>query len=153
MHQPNKNLNLAKPPTSVKAPLALRNYEEIVADLKNEIIPSMLETKTQGGAKLTFIPWYNAVRLLDYYAQGWEGHVKEMVVTGDRLFLTYALTIHALDRSVTREATGTETLKEPVPKNPGQMRELAYGDPSSNAESMAFRRAAAKHGLGLYLYY
>jgi hypothetical protein len=33
------------------------------------------------------------------------------------------------------------------------MRELAYGDPSLNAESMAFRRAAAKHGLGLYLYY
>ncbi len=30
--------------------------------------------------------------------------------------------------------------------------ELAYGDPSSNAESMAFRRAAAKFGLGLYFY-
>jgi hypothetical protein len=30
--------------------------------------------------------------------------------------------------------------------------ELAYGDPSSNAESMAFRRAAAKFNLGLYLY-
>ncbi|QYO62305.1 hypothetical protein [Leptolyngbya sp. 7M] len=30
--------------------------------------------------------------------------------------------------------------------------ELAYGDPSSNAESMAFRRAAARFGLGLYLY-
>jgi len=31
-------------------------------------------------------------------------------------------------------------------------REIAYGDPSSNAESMAFRRACAKFGLGLYLY-
>jgi hypothetical protein len=71
----------------------------------------------------------------------------------DRIFVTYTVTIHASDRSVTREATGTEVLKEPVPKNPTQMRELAYGDPSSNAESMAFRRAAAKHGLGLYLYY
>jgi len=30
--------------------------------------------------------------------------------------------------------------------------ELAYGDPSSNAESMAFRQATAKFGLGLYLY-
>jgi hypothetical protein len=28
----------------------------------------------------------------------------------------------------------------------------SYGDPSSNAESMALRRAAAKFGLALYLY-
>jgi hypothetical protein len=27
-----------------------------------------------------------------------------------------------------------------------------YGDPSSNAEAMALKRAAAKFGLGLYLY-
>jgi hypothetical protein len=28
-----------------------------------------------------------------------------------------------------------------------------YGDPSSNAEGMALKRAAAKFGLGLYLYH
>jgi len=28
----------------------------------------------------------------------------------------------------------------------------SYGDPQSNAESMAFRRAAARFGLGLHLY-
>jgi hypothetical protein len=27
-----------------------------------------------------------------------------------------------------------------------------YGDPSSNAEAMALKRAASKFGLGLYLY-
>jgi len=33
------------------------------------------------------------------------------------------------------------------------MEELrGYGDPSSNAEAMALKRAAAKFGLGLYLY-
>lgn len=54
-----------------------------------------------------------------------------------------------------REATGTEELKElTTDKTTGETitRELAYGDPSSNAESMAFRRAAARFGLGLYLY-
>jgi hypothetical protein len=45
---------------------------------------------------------------------------------------------------VYREATGTEE----EPDDDQQM----YGDPSSNAESMALRRAAAKFGLGLYLY-
>ncbi|MGC9506191.1 hypothetical protein [Baaleninema sp.] len=45
------------------------------------------------------------------------------------------------DGMVVRHATGTEELNC-----------NSYGDPSSNAESMAFRRAAAKFGLGLYLY-
>jgi hypothetical protein len=43
-----------------------------------------------------------------------------------------------------REATGTE--EEPDED------EKMYGDPSSNAEAMALKRAAAKFGLGLYLY-
>jgi hypothetical protein len=140
-------------PQPSKEPLEGRTYAEIIKDLKKELPEKMLETKKQGGATLSFIPWHGVVRVLDYYAPGWEGEVKSVTTTADRIFVTYAVTIHASDRSVTREATGTEVLKEPVPKNPTLMRELAYGDPSSNAESMAFRRAAAKHGLGLYLYY
>jgi mRNA interferase HigB len=42
---------------------------------------------------------------------------------------------------VWREATGYEPLNV-----------KGYGDPTSNAESMALRRAAAKFGLCLYLY-
>jgi hypothetical protein len=140
-------------PKPSQEPLEGRPYAEIIKDLKKELPEKMLETKKQGGATLTFIPWHGVVRILDYYAPGWEGEVKNIATTADRIFVTYTVTIHASDRSVTREATGTELLKEPVPKNPTLMRELAYGDPSSNAESMAFRRAAAKHGLGLYLYY
>jgi hypothetical protein len=51
--------------------------------------------------------------------------------------------------------TGTEMLKELAKgKDTGELvsREIAYGDPSSNAESIVLRRAAAKFGLGLYLY-
>jgi hypothetical protein len=74
-----------------------------------------------------------------------------MHTTGDRIFITYRLTIHAQEGNFSREATGTEVLKE-VNARTGEIRELAYGDPSSNSESMAFRRAAAKFGLALHLY-
>jgi len=49
--------------------------------------------------------------------------------------------IEAKDTSITRMATGSETLDTD-----------SYGDFQSNAESMAFRRAAARFGLGLHLY-
>jgi hypothetical protein len=94
-------------------------------------------------------------KLLDFYAPGWEGQVVGMHATGDRFFVTCRITIHATEGTFSREATGTEVLKEEVTdKRTGDrfLRELAYGDPSSNAESMAFRRAAAKFGLGRYLY-
>jgi len=51
---------------------------------------------------------------------------------------------------VYREATGSEELKTTTRDD--EIKEIAYGDPSSNAESMAFRRSAARFGLGLYLY-
>lgn len=70
-----------------------------------------------------------------------------MGMTSDRLFLVGRLTIITTEGHISREATGTELLKQTDGES-----ELAYGDPSSNAESMAFRRAAAKFGLGLYLY-
>ena len=71
--------------------------------------------------------------------------------SSDRIFLTGRLTIPTAEGNIYREATGTEELKR-TDKETGDILELAYGDPSSNAESMAFRRAAAKFGLGLYLY-
>jgi len=51
------------------------------------------------------------------------------------------VSIPCLEGVVWREATGTED---------GELR--GYGDPSSNAEAMALKRAASKFGLGLYLY-
>jgi len=86
-----------------------------------------------------------------------------------RFFLPGRLTIPTAEGNIYREATGTELLKEDkdvwIGEKPNRQklkddlgrpvtesRELAYGDPSSNAESMAFRRAAARFGLGLYLY-
>lgn len=141
----------------------------ILADLSKPIPKKYLDTRRQGKAILTFIPWFNVPKLLDRCAPGWEGSITQLHTTADRLILTYRITIHAHEGSFSREATGTELLKEDkeiwLGEKPNQTplkdelgrhatesRELAYGDPSSNAESMAFRRAAAKFGLGLYLY-
>lgn len=118
-----------------------RPIAEILTDLSRPIPDRLLQTRKQGSATLTYVPWINACKLLDFYAPGWCGAVTHVHTTADRLFLTYQISIFAEEGIFTREATGTELLKCG-----------SYGDPSSNAESMAFRRAAAKFGLGLHLY-
>jgi hypothetical protein len=128
---------------------------QIQAALSRPLPASMLATRKQGGQNLTYIPWHVANKILDKYALGWQWEIRNIQTTGDRLFLTGRLSIPTSHGVVYREATGTEELKETVTdRKTGEViiREIAYGDPSSNSESMAFRRAAARFGLGLYLY-
>jgi hypothetical protein len=101
----------------------------------------MLATRKQGGTVLEYIPWHTAVKILDKYAPGWTWEVRTVSVAGDRLVLVGRLTIPTSEGNIYREATGTEFLDC-----------SSYGEPSSNAESQAFRRSAAKFGLCLYLY-
>jgi hypothetical protein len=123
----------------------LRSISDIISDLSKPIKARHLKKKMRGGQVLDFIPWYHAVKYLDLHAPGWSYEVRNTVWnTEGRLVLTVRLSIPCLEGLVHREATGTE--EEP------EEGERMYGDPSSNAESMALRRAAAKFGLGLYLY-
>ncbi len=142
---------------------------QITAALSRPLPRSILQQRRQGGTTIDYLPWYEANRILDKYCPGWTWEIRQIVTTGDRLFLTGRLTIPTAEGTVYREATGTELLKEEKAIWVGdpdhrqmlkdeydrpvtEPKELAYGDPSSNAESMAFRRAAARFGLGLYLY-
>lgn len=142
---------------------------QIITALSRELPSSMLESRRQGGKEIKYISWHTVNRVLDKYAPGWTWQIQKIATTSDRIFVVGRLSIMASDGQFFREATGTELLKEdkeiwigdkdnrqPVKdelgRNRTELRELAYGDPSSNAESMAFRRAAAKFGLGLYLY-
>ena len=118
-----------------------RTLGEITADLARRIPERLLEHKTRGGQRLTYIPWYRAQKILDHYAPGWSGSVVSITTTRERVFVVYRVTIPTAEGAVSREATGTELLDC-----------SSYGDPTSNAESMAFRRACARFGLGLYLY-
>lgn len=124
-----------------EAPVYRRPFREILNDLSKPIPDRFLKTKEIKGTRLTYIPWYQAIRLLDWYAPGWCYEVRNVTPIGDQTVLTVRLIIPAAEGDVWREATGIE--EDEV---------SGYGDTSSNAESMALRRAAAKFGLGLYLY-
>lgn len=142
------------------------SLSQIQAALSRPLPKSVLASRKQGGATIFYIPWYTANKILDKYAPGWTWEIRTLQLSKDRLFLVGRLTIPTREGTIYREATGTELLKDAkVIKdqdgNPYRDEydrpltdavELAYGDPSSNAESQAFRRAAAKFGLGLYLY-
>lgn len=114
---------------------------QIEAALSRPLPKSLLSSRKQGGKEIYYIPWYEANRILSKYAPGWHWSVDRIITTDSKLFLWGTLTIPTAEGIVARSATGQEDL------NCG-----SYGDPSSNAESMAFRRAAARFGLGLYLY-
>ena len=128
-----------KPPRPYTRPAA-----DILADLSKPIAPQHLKSKSKGGTKFQFITWYHAIRYLDYFAPGWCSEVRGVHWFGERLIVTVRLSIPCAEGWVFREATGTE--EEP------DEGEKMYGDPSSNAEAMALKRAAAKFGLGLSLY-
>lgn len=135
----------------------LRSIAEIIEDLSKPINPKLLKHKpaaNNSSQKLKFIEWHTAVRYLDRYAPGWTydiefGPIMPMPekLPNDKkqhrgkVFVKATISIPCSEGIVSRSATGMEDVVV-----------TGYGDPSSNAESMAFRRAAAKFGLGLYLY-
>ncbi|MFN6965232.1 MAG: Rad52/Rad22 family DNA repair protein [Pyrinomonadaceae bacterium] len=132
--------------------------KEIIENLSREIPKRLLKTKPAGGGgnqKLTFIEWHTAVKFLDLYAPGWcyDVSVAGILPAPERLpndkkshrgkvIIKATISIPTADHGVvSRSSLGIED--DVV---------TGYGDPSSNAESMALRRAASKFGLGLYLY-
>jgi len=118
----------------------MATYAEIQAELKSPIPAEMLRQRQQGGQTLTFLPWYNCSTLADERAPGWSGEARVQDL-GDAVAVIYRITVPADDGNVVREAIGYEAKST-----------SSYGDPTSNAEAMAFRRAWAKHGLGSSLY-
>lgn len=126
---------------TVEAKGEIRSIREIVKDLSKPIAQKHLRKRRQGGKEILYLAWHDAVKYLDHFAPGWCYEIRSIDSIGGKLILTIRLSIPSLEGIVYREATGQEdeTLD-------------AYGDSSSNAESMALRRAAAKFGLGLALY-
>lgn len=121
--------------------LGLRSISDIVRDLSKPVAVRHLATRKQGGKEILYISWATAAMYLDYYAFGWSYEIRSIVWTEDKMIVTVRISIPCLEGVVFREATGQEDLQG-----------VNYGDSSSNAESMAFRRAAAKFGLCAYLY-
>ncbi len=119
----------------------LRSIREIVKDLSKPIAQKHLRKRRQGGKEIIYLAWHDAVKYLDHFAPGWCYEIRSIDSVAGKLILTVRLSIPSLEGIVYREATGQED--EDLE---------SYGNSSSNAESMALRRAAAKFGLGLSLY-
>jgi hypothetical protein len=120
---------------------AQRSINDIIADLRKPIAAEHLKQKKAGGNQITFLPWYNAIKYLDFFAPGWSYRITGVHHAGQNVVVVAEISIPTSDGVITRQATGIEDDDKE-----------GYGDPSSNAESMALRRAAAKFGLALYLY-
>jgi len=118
-----------------------RTIADIITDLSKPIPDRLLKTKTVGGQKIRFIPWYTAVRFLDLYAPGWSYEIRSVTGVADQLIVVARISIPCTEGIIYREATGIEDITV-----------KGYGDAASNASSMAMRRAAAAFGLGLHLY-
>jgi hypothetical protein len=118
-----------------------RSIREIISDLSRPVNPQRLKQRQQGGKNLDFLPWYQAVRYLNNFAAGWTYEIRSVSELRDMCVVTVRITIPSSDGPVWREATGIEPFDV-----------KGYGDPVSNAASMALRRAAAHFGLALGLY-
>lgn len=130
------------PETKIKT---YRPFAEIQADLKKPIPAKKLKSRKQGGQNIQYVAWYDVVQFLDYYAPDWTYEVRNITFAPNgRIATTVRISIPCAEGVVYREAIGTE-----VPETKDSK---MFGDICSNSESMAFRRAAAKMGLALYLY-
>jgi hypothetical protein len=128
---------------------------QIQSCLKRQLPPTMLKKLPADKGNAQYLPWHIVNQVLDKYCPGWNWEIKDTQTSRDRIFIIGRLTILTSEGYVYREAGGTEELKrQAYDSKIGKYieKEIAYGDPLSNAESMAFRRCAARFGLGLYLY-
>jgi hypothetical protein len=122
----------------------MKTIDEILKSFNNPFTEYLEQkpvySKGSKSGNVDFIPWHYLCDILDTHAPGWEWDIT-CDYHGDRTVVTGRLTIHGSDRSLTRAATGNET------NDCG-----SYGDPVSNAEAMALRRACAKFGIARYLW-
>ncbi|XP_071703489.1 DNA repair RAD52-like protein 2, chloroplastic [Rutidosis leptorrhynchoides] len=142
----NNSKGVSVPNSNYMVPLDLssssitRPLVEILRDL-NKRIPDNIIVNTNNSA---FIPWYHANRMLSFYAPGWCGEIRDVIFsdTGS-VTVVYRVTVRGSDGEAHRESTGTvfsSTIGENV-------------DPVAAAEEIAFGKACARFGLGLYLFH
>jgi len=136
-----KDENIAEELDSKNVSTELRSIREIVKDLSKPVAKRHLRSRKQGGKEIQYIAWHDAVKYLDHYAPGWSYEIRSINSVGGKLIMIVRLCVSCAEGVVYREATGQEDEATD-----------SWGDSSSNAESMALRRASAKFGLGLYLY-
>lgn len=99
----------------------------------------LIRTRQQGGAELSYLEWFTVNRLLDERAPGWCGEVRSVTTAGETVIVAYRISVPTEQGWLHREAVGSDQLGSGF-------------DPVASAEQQAFKRAAARFGLGLELY-
>lgn len=137
---PNSNymVPMDKPSSCLTRPLA-----EILRDLNKRIPDNIIKDHGNNDPHSTFIPWYHANRMLSFYAPGWCGEIRDVIFSENgSVTVVYRVTVLGSDGEAYRESTGTVSSEDE-----------SVGDPVAVAEEIAFCRACARFGLGLYLYH
>jgi hypothetical protein len=119
-------------------PASLRSITAIIQDLSKPLPERHLRQRQQGGKTISYIPWWVAVKYMNHYCPQWSYRIESVTLLGDRVSVTASISVPCLEGVVVRQAIGIEELNC-----------SSYGDPTSNASSMALRRAAAMLGLNL----
>ncbi|CAN1200182.1 DNA repair RAD52-like protein 2, chloroplastic [Linum perenne] len=138
---PNSNyvVPLDKSFSSAQSSCITRPLAEILRDLNKRIPDNIIKPSEPP----TSIPWYHANRMMSFYAPGWCGEIRDVIFSDNgSITVVYRVTIRGSDGEAHRESSGTVS---PVDGN--------IVDPVAAAEEMAFCRACARFGLGLYLYH
>jgi hypothetical protein len=117
-----------------------------ITDLKKDIKPSLLKTRSQGGASLTYYEWHTAVKYLDHFAPGWCFEIRNVVVAEGHIGVVGRLSIPCIEGVVYREDIGGDYEHQDETK-----RSRGF-DPLLDAKQQAFKRCCAQFGFGLYLY-
>jgi len=114
------------------------SFKELRDTLNRPTDPTLVRRRRQGTIEVDYLEWFAVNRILDAHCPGWSG---EAVVTtvGDTVIVTYTIRIPTAEGVVSRSATGSEKLGSGF-------------DPVASAEQQAFKRAAARFGIGLDLY-
>ncbi|KAJ4959748.1 hypothetical protein NE237_019658 [Protea cynaroides] len=120
-----------------KSSCIMRPLAEILRDLNKRVSDKIIKPDT------SYIPWYHANRMLSFYAPGWCGEIRDVIFSNNgSVTVVYRVTICGSDGEAHRESTGTVSSSNESTE-----------DPVATAEEIAFCRACARFGLGLYLYH
>lgn len=81
--------------------------------------------------------------MLSFYAPGWCGEIRDVIFSDNgSVTVVYRVTVRGSDGEAHRESTGTVSATD-----------SNIEDPVAAAEEIAFCKACARFGLGLYLYH
>ncbi len=116
---------------------------EILERLRQPVPQKLISYKVIKGKRIYFISWVILADLLDERAglDGWSWRLVDQQQIGNRLTQVWELTIIGSDRSISRQASGDESVDLE-----------AYGTPATNVEAQCLRRCCAKYNLGRNLW-